>query len=247
MNNKPIILDIDIPPFHFHWYKKGYKVEIPVESIISVSTREETETEKKAKQGDIEAQTILGDICFDKFDLKEALYWYEKAAKQGDSKAMVGIAKISFYFSDNDKFDAKAIQWLKKAIKLGNADAMNMLAWNFFTEAETMPKAVYWFKKAANLGNTEAMWHLSDCYFFGEGTSKNSSLGVYWLTKAAEAGMIEAMHDLANCYRDSKGVEYDTEQAFHWYKKAAELGHSSAKKQVKYFKKYRKFNKKIKF
>ena len=249
MFKKPLLIEVDLPPYHYRWYKKGFQVKIPKETIIRVSPTIDPEIEKQAKLGDVTALNKLGDIFFEKYDLEKARYWYKKAAQHGSSRAMTFIAKLFIYFSEDDNAEEKAIIWLKKAIKLGNDEAMKTLAWCYYNGEgvpENYARAFYWFKKAAELGNIDAMHALAHFYLDGE-VEKDPVLGVYWLKKVAEEGVKEAMHDLANCYRDSLGIEGDVEEAFNWYQKAAEKGHPISRKQLRYFKKHGCFNKKLKW
>ncbi len=53
---------------------------------------------RAANEGDVEAQNCLGSIYRSgegvEKDLEKALYWYEKAAKQGDIEAQEIITQI---------------------------------------------------------------------------------------------------------------------------------------------------------
>ena len=45
-----------------------------------------------------------------------------------------------------------------------------------------------WFTKAAEQGHREAKFYLGECYYRGEGVTKNKKEAVKWYTKAAKQG-----------------------------------------------------------
>lgn len=77
-----------------------------------------------------------------------------------------------------------------------------------------------------------AMKALAQCYFEGNGVSKNNDAGVAWLKAAASAEMgqdMDAAHDLALVFEYGRhGVENDIVAAAEWFTKAATAGHIEA-------------------
>ena len=68
---------------------------------------------------------------------------------------------------------------------------------------------------------------LANCYYYGEGTTKDYTQAFYWLKKAAEAGNSDGMNNLAYCYYYGEGTTKDLEKAKYWYKKACEAGNQT--------------------
>ena len=67
----------------------------------------------------VDCQFILGELYYNGFgvkkDYKEAKKWYEKAAKQGDEKAFIGLGKMFYFGKENDIDYHKAIQYFEHA------------------------------------------------------------------------------------------------------------------------------------
>jgi len=96
------------------------------------------ECKQEAENGDTIAQYNLGNM-YDNgegvtTDMKKAVFWYKKAAKQGDSYAQF-----------------KLIQWYKKAAKQGDSDAQFNLG-RCYGRGEgvsmDIEKANFWYAKA---------------------------------------------------------------------------------------------------
>lgn len=75
-----------------------------------------------------------------------------------------------------------------------------------------------------------AMKAIANCYFEGNGVTKNSEAGVAWLRAAYEmADDMDAAHDLALVYEYGRhGVDNDIFAAAKWLEKAATDGHIEA-------------------
>ena len=65
---------------------------------------------------------------------------------------------------------------------------------------------------------------LANCYYNGEGTTKDYNQAFYWYKKAAEAGNSDAMLNVGSMYLRGEGSTKDLNQAKYWYKKACEAG-----------------------
>lgn len=77
-----------------------------------------------------------------------------------------------------------------------------------------------------------AMKALAQCFFEGNGVSKNNDAGVAWLEAAAAADLgqdMDAAHELALVFEYGRhGVENDIVAAAEWFTKAATAGHIEA-------------------
>ena len=63
----------------------------------------------------IEAQYDEGIAAYDAGDHAKALYWFEKAAEQGDAQSQFRCGYMYYIGSGTDRNMAKATSWLKKA------------------------------------------------------------------------------------------------------------------------------------
>ena len=85
----------------------------------------------KATQGQVEAQFELGDAYYygkgTGKNLKQALYWYEKAAEQGDVMAQRAVGAMYELGQGTGKDGVKAAYWYEKAAAQGLARAQTNL------------------------------------------------------------------------------------------------------------------------
>jgi hypothetical protein len=114
-----------------------------------------------ALQGDIGAQKEMGDKALQSHDDMGYLYWYRKAAEQGDIGALVAVGDM--YYSDRYNTNGYGVR-------------------TDYFEAEK------WYAKAAEKGSTAAMIKLADMYSIGEVIGENKNDAVLLYKKAIEHG-----------------------------------------------------------
>jgi TPR repeat protein len=89
-----------------------------------------------------------------------------------------------------EKDVAKAIELLKEASGLGNAEAMNAYGMCFYTGdgVEKNPaEAVKWYRASAARGFAPAMDNLSSCYSLGTGVRKDKKESLAWKVRGMAA------------------------------------------------------------
>ncbi len=135
----------------------------------------------------------------------EAVYWYEKAAKQGDATAEYNLG-VAYQHGQGVRRDyALANAWYRKAAEQGNAAAETSLGVAYFYGQgvpKNYAKAAYWWKKSAAQGNANAENNLGFEYQHGQGMPRSYLLAAYWYEKAAEQGDVRAENNLANLRND---------------------------------------------
>ncbi len=103
-----------------------------------------------------------------------------------------GNAEIAFFigskfYEGSKEFKAdkeKAIEWYKKAAKMGYAQAMLELGYHYHDENDK-EQALSWFQKASENGLGEASNMIGTYYFKGEaGLEKNCQTAYQWYEKA---------------------------------------------------------------
>lgn len=206
--------------------------ETPVDSIQPNSEEFNLKNlENAASRGNIDAQFSLAQYYFDQSDIEnsteKAFYWFEKAAKKGNSDIKYDLA-ISY---DQDNNEEKAFYWYKKAAEEGNKEAQLDLGLAYMLGKGIEPdefEGHKWFKKAAENGNIAAMWSLGKSYLDGDGTEQNDRKAFYWFRKGAENDEPMAQNSLGICYLRGRGTDIDKHKAFYWVKKAAENGEKIA-------------------
>lgn len=124
---------------------------------------------KRAKKGNADSQQRLGSFYSEEgtkhLNYKEAVYWYQLSANQGNYKAQLELGRIF----DSGKIQGEGsklmgIYWYRKLAEEGFPTAQCILGakylWGDGVE-ENKKEAVHWLKKAAAQGYEEAKEYLS--------------------------------------------------------------------------------------
>ena len=140
-------------------------------------------------------------------DLRQAQYWYGKAA-------------AGFY----------------EAARLGNPEAQYMLG-NCYLEGKGTEKneesAVYWFQMSAQQDYADAEYNLGYCFLSGIGTEANEIVALKWYQEAARHGDPQMQHNLGLIYKNGYGnVPRNYGKAAEWFFRAARQGYSASKMEL---------------
>lgn len=127
---------------------------------------------KRAKKGNADSQQKLGSFYSEEgtkhLDYKEAVYWYQLSANQGNYKAQLELGRIF----DSGKVQTEGsklmgIYWYRKLAEEGFPTAQCILGakylWGDGVE-ENKKEAVHWLKKAAAQGYEEAKEYLAGIF-----------------------------------------------------------------------------------
>jgi TPR repeat protein len=115
----------------------------------------------------------------------------------------------------------KTIKIWKRAVALGDVDAMNRLGMLYDDDdVEVSEKAIQLFRMAANRGHCHAQFNLGVAL----GIRDQFEDAFHWVKAAAEQGMTDAEADVGDCLRTGNGVEPDVDEAKRWYARAAAKG-----------------------
>nr|WP_298174092.1 tetratricopeptide repeat protein [uncultured Pseudomonas sp.] len=152
-----------------------------------------------AEQGLDLAQIELGLDYLESSDPQEslfkAMYWFERAAQQGNASAQYQLGNL--YWSD-DRGVQFAVDGDEQAIHFGSSDS----------------KALYWICKAAQNNHADAQFSLSEAYVSGR-IMPNRIQSHLWLELAASNGSADAKQRL-----DSNLTAWYT-QLEEWVKRKA--------------------------
>jgi TPR repeat protein len=191
----------------------------------------------------------LGRIYFDRWskqeeDLDQAIFWYKKAAEQGDAEAQNHLGFMYEHFGHMYEFGLMG--------------------------EEGFEQAAYWYRKAAEQGHRDAQFQLSSMYEAGKGGEQDYQLSFDWLLeasyrehalalfchglfaedchhheealvsyrKAAEQGLAIAQYKLGTMYEHGLGIEKDLEQAVFWYRQAADREDADAQHNLAWLYEY---------
>ena len=156
---------------------------------------------KEAESGDVIAQYNLG-ITYMKgldvdIDLKQAKFWFEQSAAQGDEDAEEALdimkewEELAYEYYEIKKYD-KAFEYMIKIADIGDENAQVIVGWMYKTGTGThknLHQALYYYEQAAEQGHADAQWNTSLLY----AGQNNENATLHWLRKAAGQGHEEAL------------------------------------------------------
>ena len=176
---------------------------------------------KKVDSGDMHYANSLG-YAYEfgigtSLSIKEAMKYYEMAAKQNNALGMTNLADL---YIQEDKLK-KAKPLLVKAAEKEHGYAQYLLAMNFFYyKQENNKEALYWLEKSASNDEPEALYQLG--LYYAEKADLAKAIKYY--QRATELNNAEAALELYYIYGEGFGVEQDEDKALFFLKKAAESG-----------------------
>ena len=182
---------------------------------------------KKVDSGDMHYANSLG-YAYEfgvgtSLSIKEAMKYYEMAAKQNNVLGMTNLADL--YIQENKLKKAKPL--LVKAAEKEYGYAQYLLAMNFFDlYSENNKEALHWLERAAKNDEPEALYQLGVYYL--EGDEADLAKAINYFQRAAELNHADAALELSYIYDEGMSVEQDDDKALFFLKKAAELGNQEA-------------------
>lgn len=217
--------------------KEGNTLELGNEvTQITVGETQEDETlmkegfnalKKKVDSGDMHYSDSLG-YAYEfgigtSFSIKEAMKYYEMAARQNNSIGMTNLADL--YIQENKLKKAKPL--LVKAAEKESGYAQYLLAMNFFDlYSENNKEALFWLERAASNDEPEALYQLG--VYYEEGVEADLAKAINYFQRAAELNHSDAALELSYIYDEGIIVEQDDDKALFFLKKAAELDNQEA-------------------
>ena len=180
------------PSLYGFFFGSRPKQFLSLDSLIDSVTNKGMDSRtllKLAEQGDTDAQIELAgvylrahytkeDTAKSSGELKQSLYWFEKAAKQGNPEAQTILGTI-YCCSDSWNFRAKG---------------------GFFFKSRLVEKdwveAFRWFKKASDQRYPEAQYRVANMSVSGTVVEKNTARGIALLKTLAANGNEDAQVDL---------------------------------------------------
>ena len=176
---------------------------------------------KKVDSGDMHYANSLGYAYeFEigtSLNIKEAMKYYEMAAKQNNAIGMTNLADL--YIQENKLKKAKPL--LVKAVEKEYGYAQYLLAMNFFYyKHENNKEALHWLERAAGNDEPYALYQLG--LYYSEANDLAKAIKYY--QRAAELNHADAALELGYIYGEGFGVEQDDNKALFYLKKAAESG-----------------------
>jgi TPR repeat protein len=189
---------------------------------------------KKAHCGNRDVQYFIG-WCYSRGEgveknKSEAKYWFEKASKQGDSRATV-ILEYKAESTDEKK------RYELLAAEQGDPRSMVGVAYDSFIQHHESAdseireglvinpqKAFSLIKKAAESNFKNAFSHIGLFYIEGFGVSKDINEAINWYKKGASQNCVTCCRSLGILYNSFDYSCKDIPESVKWFKKGAELG-----------------------
>jgi TPR repeat protein len=172
-------------------------------------------------------------------DVRQAINAYTNAANEGDTGAMIKLARVLGRGDDGVQADFNlAKSWLDKVIATANDPGT--LAWAWATLGglydddaphRDLSAAAAAYQNAADLGETGAMVALAELLAEGDGISVDFNRAEALLRQAIavnDSNAVEAWAALGDLYRDVDKRPHNLARAADAYKKAVELNSTSA-------------------
>ncbi|MBR4126261.1 MAG: sel1 repeat family protein [Alphaproteobacteria bacterium] len=186
----------------------------------------------RAKNGDVEAATLLGKYYFDiEKNMKKAETWIKAAADAGDAEAQYYLARIYDADTQGKHPNTEIVSVLEKSAGQGHAPAQVMLGkiYQFGRRGifKDFQKAKMWYEMAAAKGVNEAMTQLNMIYRQA-GDDKAKAVmkdeNVEWLELGVKQGDPEAALALGRMFETGRHVPKNIERAAELYQMAADAG-----------------------
>ena len=111
-----------------------------------------------AETGNVKAQFVLGTAYYlglngAEQDYEKAVYWFTKAAEQGNDIAQLGLGECYREGTGVEQSYSRSAYWYKKAAQQGNSSAqfnIGLYYHNGQGVEQSNSKAVYWLRKACD-------------------------------------------------------------------------------------------------
>jgi TPR repeat protein len=164
----------------------------------------------KANAGEAEAQRDLGFFYSDRFadgvqDCNEGVYWYTKAAEQGNTDAQYSLGLIYYVGQCVAQDYEHAFSWFSKAAEQGYAPAQSSLGRMYvegYAVTQNYKQAVFWYTKSAKQGENNAQSALAYMYEKGRGVDQSNKTAYVWWSILATSEHPYGIPSDANNERD---------------------------------------------
>jgi TPR repeat protein len=198
---------------------------------IDNSTEIEARISIAAEQGDPDALIAIGHLYERGACISAAVECYDRAAKRGNSDALVRLAW--FYFDGRGvmRNRAYAFELFRCAADMGDFRAQFQLAWMYENGVgiDRNPQiAGELNRKVEDTMDAHRLCELASIYSRGSGVERSEQTAAKLYRKAAELGDRFAQYLLGSFYERGEGVAKNYKMAASWYRKAADQGDSNA-------------------
>jgi TPR repeat protein len=182
-------------------------------------------------RGHVSKETALGEAYLTgkgvPQDIKQAAYWYEKAAGLGDPVAQNQIGYLYQVGLGVPADPIRAVHWYQLAAANGLADAKVNLAvayiWGTGAQRNTATGEQL-LLEAAGKGNPIAATYLGDMHYLGIGVPKDEAAGEKWYEKAVKEHSYLAEYRMGMILSESTGHSRNVKLAVSLFRQSAAAG-----------------------
>ena len=184
-----------------------------------------------AERGYIRDEVALADAYFMgrgvQKDLKQAAFWYEKAAGSGDPAAQNQIGYFYQVGLGVPPDEVRAAHWYQLAASGGYLDAkINLgIAYMWGAGVPRNPElAIRLIREAANKGSATGAAYLGDIYTFGVGVTKDEAIAEQWYERGAKLHNSLAAFRLGGILLAQQDHPQPLQRGVSLYREAASAG-----------------------
>jgi len=196
-------------------------------------TREQERRERlfQAESGHIPTILYLAKEA-EKKNLREALFWYEKAAQFDNTNGMHGVVRVCNKMRDDMILREKSRFWESCVRGLeGDLSAKFEAGQSLFYGRGTdinVVKGLSMIQDAAESSYIDAILFMGNWCISHDNMSPSPGDSTYWYSKAAKLNSLKGMMNLGLNYIRGVGVPANHEKGCYWLERAAEKGHAES-------------------
>lgn len=158
----------------------------------------------------------------------KALGWYQRAAKNENTAAMINIAFLYQNGVKGIKKDmAEARKWLDQAVEKGDNNALARIG-DLYDLEKNYDEARTWYQKALDAGGGYGAMSLGRFAYMAKGEPRNYEKARGLWEKGAELGNFDSISALAVLYHHGQGVARDYGKQREYYERLTTEGVPSA-------------------
>ncbi len=165
-------------------------------------------------------------------NLKEAMYWYNKAAELDNVTGMYGVVRVSARVHQDALVKERARFWqLRIKAAEGSLPANYDVGLAYFHGRGTtkdIQKGLKFIQQSAHENHIQSILFLGDWHLSAQNPKKNAREALVWYKTAAQLRSNIGRIKLGNCYIKGLGSPQDHNRGVYWLERAAEKGDSKA-------------------
>ena len=164
-------------------------------------------------------------------DVREGVYWIERAEQSGNAEAAYVLADAYWNGSVGSADRAKGVYWLKRAADKGWARAreeLGLLLRDGVEISQDAREAARWLELAAIQGRPDAKFALAAMFSSGQGVGHDDVRALQLYRELAKAGYLPAEKKIVAMVAEGRGASTDVAPLRAFLEKTAQAGYADA-------------------